>query len=491
VFKKKPVLVAASITAVLLIIALAMAWLSGVSRLEQIRTELIARGEHLSWQEIAPKTPVGVSNGAHDLTPALNSIESPPRFLFEQQFALSGAVIPFTALGIVPVEIAAPTATGGREWVSNMWNRVDPLVAAHRRNWRDVQWAVTNQVIDFEHNWNDGFNLRLPHLSNLRHLCTWSQMALVVDLRNGDLGSALSLQTNALALLSKFDEPTLISQLVRFVCFDILLKGTWETLQSDGFSDGQLAALQAAVDSVRFSDKMLRAFEMERSMVISHWEECMNDPSLIHHLGSSTAVGATKRITAQLWRVVAAHRDLAQFLIAYQSQLTAARGGFSEKSELSLSAAFAALKSPAPPAIHMFSRSVMSHIEPTIKKALKAETQRELAITAIALKRHFQKHGQFPADLKELVPEFMTGLPIDWMDGKPLRYQRIAPHDYRLWSIGTDHTDDGGDFKPLKPGLTRHWNTGPDLVWPPRATPAEIEAFTRDRIDAWRKATAP
>jgi hypothetical protein len=492
VFNKKPILVASSITALLLLIALAMAWLNGVNGLKQLRAELEAKGERLSWQQIAPKPPLGVSNGAFDLLPAINSMPRAPRYLFDQQFTPSGALIPKTALGTLPVEIIDRSAGSGREWISNMWDRVDPLIASHRSDWLNAERAATNQVIDFEHNWAKGFNVLLPHLAKLKHFCAWNEMAVVVDLRNRDYDSALALQTNMFAVLHKFQEPTLISQLVRIACFGIALKGTWETLQFDGFDDAQLATLQASVGSFRFADEMLQAFEMERWMLISYWEDSMNDPTGVGSFAFSGTHSRSEKLRGQLWRIAVAHRDLAHYLTIYQPQMEGARNAFTKKSDLSFASTILTRKPPDTPAIYLLSLVGMSHLGKSITKAMRAETQRELAVTAIALKRHFQKHGEYPKDLGGLVPDFLAALPIDWMDGNPLRYERIAPSKFRLWSVGSDHKDDGGNPSPkLKPGRTRYWTDGIDFVWPARATPAEIETFTNQRLKDWRKATAP
>jgi hypothetical protein len=53
-------------------------------------------------------------------------------------------------------------------------------------------------------------------------------------------------------------------------------------------------------------------------------------------------------------------------------------------------------------------------------KALRAETERALLVTGIALRRYHLRHGQFPATLETLVPEFLDAVPLDRMDGQPL-----------------------------------------------------------------------
>ena len=65
------------------------------------------------------------------------------------------------------------------------------------------------------------------------------------------------------------------------------------------------------------------------------------------------------------------------------------------------------------------------------------------ARTALAIERHRIGHGVLPPDLATLVPEYMQQVPIDPMDGNPLRYRRLE-RGYVVYSIGRDFKDDGG-----------------------------------------------
>ena len=55
-----------------------------------------------------------------------------------------------------------------------------------------------------------------------------------------------------------------------------------------------------------------------------------------------------------------------------------------------------------------------------------AETARRLLVTVLALKRYHLQHATYPASLSELVPNYSKQIPLDFMDGKPLRY-RLKP----------------------------------------------------------------
>ena len=59
----------------------------------------------------------------------------------------------------------------------------------------------------------------------------------------------------------------------------------------------------------------------------------------------------------------------------------------------------------------------------------------------VALKACKAKTGRLPQSLAELVPEYLAAVPVDDMDGKPLRY---SPEKKVVYSVGKDLADDGG-----------------------------------------------
>lgn len=111
-------------------------------------------------------------------------------------------------------------------------------------------------------------------------------------------------------------------------------------------------------------------------------------------------------------------------------------------------------------------------------RAAQAENMRLMAVTALAIKRRQLRVGGLPERLAELVPEFLAETPVDWFDGKPLRYRPNAGGGYTLYSVGQDGVDNGGDPEPRDPnGSFRGPESGRDLVWP--------------QVVPWEKTPAP
>ena len=68
---------------------------------------------------------------------------------------------------------------------------------------------------------------------------------------------------------------------------------------------------------------------------------------------------------------------------------------------------------------------------------------RDATRTAIAIERFRHARGGLPEALDDLVPDFIPQVPNDPFRGAPLEF-RVTESDYRIYSVGTDGTDQGG-----------------------------------------------
>ncbi len=82
------------------------------------------------------------------------------------------------------------------------------------------------------------------------------------------------------------------------------------------------------------------------------------------------------------------------------------------------------------------SRPIVNYILPFSGNFLVVGTQ-----TLLALKCYVMEHGELPESLTSLVPEYLSEVPKDPFDGKPLRY---SPDKRVVYSVGMDLKDSGG-----------------------------------------------
>ncbi|MBN2579275.1 MAG: hypothetical protein JXB10_09815 [Pirellulales bacterium] len=79
------------------------------------------------------------------------------------------------------------------------------------------------------------------------------------------------------------------------------------------------------------------------------------------------------------------------------------------------------------------------------------QAEMRLLSAAMALSGYRRAHGKLPATLDDLVPEFLPAVPQDPFTGKPLVYRR-TPKGYKLYSLGPDGKDDGGQVGTAETG---------------------------------------
>jgi hypothetical protein len=85
-------------------------------------------------------------------------------------------------------------------------------------------------------------------------------------------------------------------------------------------------------------------------------------------------------------------------------------------------------------------------IHRTIEKFDRAQVTIDLATTVCALERYWLDNGEYPGDLATLVPEYISEVPIDLMNGEPLHYEKREDGWFDLYSVGMNQVDDGGVF---------------------------------------------
>jgi hypothetical protein len=106
-----------------------------------------------------------------------------------------------------------------------------------------------------------------------------------------------------------------------------------------------------------------------------------------------------------------------------------------------------------------------------------------MVIAAIALERYRLAQHAYPKGLRDLVPEFLRDVPVDYMDGHDIRYRLNANGSFLLYSVGEDGVDNGGDATPVE-GKNVGFLNGRDWVWPRPATEEEVRAFEAEKRES-------
>lgn len=402
------------------------------------------------------------------------------------------------------------------EWLEDVSDEIDWQVfnALARGNQSDVDAAAQVLISGAPKIGLDaskGMAMLLPHLPMIKGLAQTFGSRTMVEMHDGDTAAAW---TNLLALTRMVTAikptPINVEHLVRFACLNIAFNSIWQALQTNTWSDAQLAQLQeewehlnlfedlpetaafrraGAVAMCRsllkepFEFQLVDTFkEFTRSprsgwtMLKFKWQECqyrirgcwLDQSALLIHF-RDREIEIRNAIRASTWRQMQVMPGVTNFVF-FESKFRGARiQTMLNLQELNMA----------------FFRGGSSFLG----RAAEAEARRRILITALALERYRVKHGTYPASLQALTPDYLSVLLPDFINGEPLQYNRGSDDRFVLYSPGIDDVDNGGQMRQL----TRHERlpTGGinfipiqsvDLVWPRAATTDELTAYQASLI---------
>jgi hypothetical protein len=91
----------------------------------------------------------------------------------------------------------------------------------------------------------------------------------------------------------------------------------------------------------------------------------------------------------------------------------------------------------------IFMMMLMPAMDQVASAGERAESRRRAKLLGVAACRHRLKHGEFPSNADDLVPDFLESVPLDPITGNSLQY-RLDNGQPVIYSVGADGDDDGG-----------------------------------------------
>ena len=382
---------------------------------------------------------------------------------------------------------------------------------------------LSGATLDFDVDYSQGADTQLPHLAVIKRLALQLSQTARQALHEKDFEeAALDLGAEADILWLWKQEPVLISSLVRIACARIAFGAAWEGLQHNGWNDAQLAGLQAKWQQLNFFTNLDSVLAAERAFG-SDWMAKARKFTNVAQLSSVLVLYGTPNPTptfgdwmGELFKdPKAALKDVydryPKFWIwksswSYEEelcglQMITAQVEACRRIDIlgNCASTLEELPNQTSNILHTFPKfdnhflagfgSMDSVHQRGLVKSAQIEVSRRMLVTAIALERYHLRHGNWPETLDELVPEFLPKAPIDFMDGRPLRYKPGTNGLYVLYSVGMDGKDDGGSAFP-QPGETTFSNFADmqDIVWPQPASAQQIQEFEKQHA---KPTTAP
>jgi hypothetical protein len=398
--------------------------------------------------------------------------------------------------------------SGPDEGAQLTWSDFREALAGNRLPVDAAGLTVLSNPIAFNLDASRGNALLLPHLAVLKNLTQRFGGRMVLALHDGDEGGAFTNLLAATRLVSAWRvEPAEISQMVRFAGVIMVFGATWQALQTNNWPDDQLARLQAEWASVNFFTNLPEIVAFQRASLIATYDYDRDEtlhPSLpfteFFREAWPNPLDAWEQFESQ-WRQRAflqggRYDEEKDVLLFYRDREIDRRNAVLAPTWMQMR--------PLPGVTNeiLFQSKYDSRVQVMenmrrvgmtvqrqglsfLERAAEAEAERRILLTAIALERYRGKHGTYPGSLAQLVPEFLPAVPLDFMDGRPLRYRVTDGGHFILYSVGLDCVDDGGkvlEHEDRMSELRQFRATGntprEDIVWP---LPASTEQVSRLR----------
>ena len=471
---------------------------------EAYKKSLVAKGEKLEISEFLPPPIPPGQNGADALNQAF-------RLLTPEDYDDSNSIPAMLMIAPAKAIVCFEQPDVCEYYFTNSWADELAVVADDCPMTELLRRVTDYQAIDFYLDYSNNIEKQLQIIETL--LCSTRRLSTeaMCDLNRGNASSAV---TNICAILTlvngEQDERLTSLQFVRMDQSETAAQISWELMQSSNANDSDLALLQTKWERLRFIRPMENAILMERAIDESDitkmqksdeyfnqrtgwtardvdwsdgWREGFDD------LFCNTRVVCAKsmyhaswiywdelhllqddQITLQTIRVIETNQSFNPSYSNMMNQLDSQAADKPRDWLASIDHEDYKLVSGA------------SEWSGAVALTMNVEAMRSIVVTAIALKRYRLKHGKYPSTLSDLVPQFVSSVPQDPVDGKPLRYRLMPDGNYLLYSIGENGKDDGGDGsfgKTTGRDYPSNWTNrrALDWVWPQPATPAEIQYF--------------
>jgi hypothetical protein len=458
--------------------------------LKRYKAELQAKGEKLTYAELTRGRLTNAVDSHAIITNAIGKLRGgpfTPGLLPLRTYLLPGeAAVTWRQpdLGSMMLDASGRRGT---------WEEFDAQMRAAESPLQEIRAALKAPSLDAGPCTNMPTSRRVNFVA-IRVAAQWLAGAAENDLHQGRLDAALQ-NLEALAALARMerDEPMLVAQMIRVSVAGLGLAATWDALQAPGWTEAQLERLQKAWEPVDLVAALEWGFVAARAGGYDLFAQLRRSrgPQLseLLRLSASGWSSSPPLAFAEVWlghvylpayKLTSIDEDELFYLKNMQEclgalrLLKAHRSWLEAKQELLQAAA---VRNKVSGLSHRFRYLVSSVAIPNYvmagSTAVNVETERQMTLAAIALKRCQLRHSKLPSSLEALVPEFLAAVPWDYMSARPLCYRLKDDGSYVLYSVGLDGKDDGGDPTP-RPGSAPGLWEGRDAVWPsPAAEPGE------------------
>lgn len=440
---------------------LLLAWLGFSGRMEwdRVKRELLARGEKLSYTELASAGPSGAMN-VYDHPMFRELATASPDEFKDRQFLMDKLLSVQTPEGLKSIPL---TAGGDKKNPDVFFDNVvakmrkERLPGAESESKSSAQiilsvldevsgeWQAAEQILErpvakplavrerFETPSFLGKLLALAQFLSLR-----SRAALATgDARLAAHDTRLSFRLADIA----GSEPLMITEMVRWAILGLPVYSIQRGIGKHAWNEQELREFERLILRGNVLETSGFALRGERGIFNQLMERMASSGKFPRDFGIESMENKPvfiSQATAGLYARCLLYSDMAAHNFAIQQKID-----LLEKQDPTAKVIFGkptiweTLRAP----FSSISRSTMDEF---VVRANHTQVLLDQTLIAIGLELYWFQHGSYPEKLSELPGKFLSRGTKDRMSGSEMLYRKTSPDSFDLWSVGWNRVDDDG-----------------------------------------------
>ena len=301
-----------------------------------------------------------------------------------------------------------------------------------------------------DYNVETPFSILMPHLQNVRKVCSLLALRASANLAAGNSEAAYQDVLLSLRVVDSFrNEHFLISYLVQIACLQTATQPLWEGMVQQRWTDPQLQAIQQQAARFDFLKGLQHALNTESAACITtiDWIKQKKSGQRFQLLGGPDAAAGSGLGMASFmprgWWDMEKLSYVRMFERSTKPLSEAIQNGTFANAEDPF------MEKPAHQGLSaLWNHEIMSSLllpalDKVQRKGGMGQALADEVVVACALERARVAEGKYPQSLTVLTPKFLPQPRRDVITGQSLIY-RTEPGGYVLYSVAWNRTDDGG-----------------------------------------------
>ena len=291
----------------------------------------------------------------------------------------------------------------------------------------------------YPRDFSQGFNMRVPWLSESRQCAFLLSLNALVSIQQGDVQASVTSIKATFALARSLRGPLIIQHLVQIAIKSLAYASLEQVLSRSSLSQAQLLELSGIIEDDETDHGYKNAMVGERCFGLHGFQLSSADMSM---LGSPNGGKQGLVMFMLIPRKILGLHDLDT--LSYVNMMQA----YIDASSLPYDQGLIRCQEidqhvGNPQNLGMIARLLMPALGRTFQLQVRYIAHTRTALTALAIERYRLSQGTLPQSLDELMPTYLDSIPKDPFDGQNLRYHLLET-GYVVYSIGEDLTDDNG-----------------------------------------------